>query len=89
MEVINFIVDNILTQAPITIGLIALLGLVLQRKSVGQTISGTFKTILGFMVLSAGSAVIVQALTFFVRFLPKDTGCRDWCRLLKRSMGRR
>lgn len=65
MDVINFIINNILTQAPITIGLIALIGLVLQKKSVGQTISGTFKTILGFMVLSAGSAVIVQALTYF------------------------
>ncbi|MEG1638091.1 MAG: PTS transporter subunit IIC, partial [Erysipelotrichaceae bacterium] len=65
MEFINFIINNILTQAPITIGVIALIGLVLQKKSVGQTISGTFKTILGFMVLSAGSAVIVQALTYF------------------------
>ena len=35
MNVINFIIDNILTQASITISLIAMLGLILQKKSVG------------------------------------------------------
>lgn len=65
MQVINFIVDNILTQASITISLIAMLGLILQRKSMGQVISGTFKTLLGFQVLSAGSSIIVSSLTYF------------------------
>ena len=65
MQIVNFIIDNILTQAPITIALIAMLGLLLQKKTTGQVISGTFKTLLGFMVLSAGSSVIVQALTYF------------------------
>ncbi|MGM0158279.1 PTS system ascorbate-specific transporter subunit IIC [Enterococcus sp. AZ191] len=35
MGVINFIIENILTQASITIALIAMLGLVLQKKSTG------------------------------------------------------
>lgn len=65
MSIINFIVDNILTQASITIALIAMLGLILQRKSFGQTISGTLKTLLGFQVLSAGSSIIVGSLTYF------------------------
>ena len=65
MGVINFIINNILTQAGITLALIALLGLVLQRKSIGQTIAGTFKTLLGFQVLSAGSAIIVASLIYF------------------------
>lgn len=65
MSVLNFIVTNILTQTSVVIGLIALVGLLLQKKSIGETISGTMKTMLGFMVLSAGSAVIVSALTFF------------------------
>ncbi|WP_246588346.1 PTS transporter subunit IIC [Pelorhabdus rhamnosifermentans] len=29
----------------------------LQKKSFGQIISGTFKTLLGFQVLSAGSSI--------------------------------
>ena len=65
MSVLNFIINNILTQTSVVIGLIALIGLCLQKKGIGETISGTMKTMLGFMVLSAGSAVIVSALTYF------------------------
>ncbi|MBM6407539.1 PTS ascorbate transporter subunit IIC [Lacticaseibacillus rhamnosus] len=65
MVVVNFIIQNILTQAAITIALIAMLGLLLQRKSFGAVLTGTFKTLLGFQVLSAGSAIIVTALTYF------------------------
>ncbi|MGT2929982.1 PTS sugar transporter subunit IIC [Streptococcus dentasini] len=65
MGIINFIINNILTQASITIALIAMLGLILQKKSVGQIISGTLKTLLGFQVLSAGSNIIVSSLTYF------------------------
>ena len=65
MNVINFIIDNILTQASITISLIAMFGLILQRKSVGQIISGSLKTLLGFQVLNAGSSIIVGSLTYF------------------------
>ncbi|WP_057490659.1 PTS sugar transporter subunit IIC [Streptococcus orisasini] len=65
MSIINFIINNILTQAAITIALIAMLGLILQKKSAGQVISGTLKTLLGFQVLSAGSSVIVTSLTYF------------------------
>ena len=65
MVVIDFIIKNILTQAAITIALIAMLGLLLQRKPVGSVLTGTFKTLLGFQVLSAGSAIIVGSLTYF------------------------
>lgn len=65
MSVINFIINNILTQAAITIALIAALGLILQRKSFGSVLSGTLKTLLGFEVLSAGSSIIVASLTYF------------------------
>ncbi|MHC5216205.1 PTS sugar transporter subunit IIC [Enterococcus sp. LJL128] len=65
MGVVNFIIDNILTQASITIALIAMLGLILQKKSAGQIISGSLKTLLGFQVLSAGSSIIVGSLTYF------------------------
>lgn len=65
MGVVNFIIENILTQASITIALIAMLGLCLQKKSAGQIVSGTLKTLLGFQVLSAGSSIIVGSLTYF------------------------
>ena len=65
MVVLNFIINNILTQAAVVIGLIACLGLALQKKSAGTVVSGTLKTMLGFLVLSAGSSVIQSSLTFF------------------------
>ena len=54
MVVIQWIINNILTQAAILISLIAMLGLILQGKKIGAVISGTLKTLLGFEVLSAG-----------------------------------
>jgi len=65
MVVINWIIQNILTQASIIIGLVALIGLVAQKKSLSEIISGTLKTILGFLIISAGSSVITETLTYF------------------------
>lgn len=74
MAVLNFIINNILTQAAVTIGLIAMLGLLLQKKPLGQVVSGTMKTVLGFMVLSAGSSIIVESLTYFGRIFSEGFG---------------
>lgn len=74
MVIIDFIVQNILTQASITIALIAMLGLVLQKKSIGSIISGTLKTLLGFQVLSAGSSIIVTSLTYFGQVFTEGFG---------------
>lgn len=71
MGIVNFIINNILTQAAVTIALIAMLGLLLQKKSFGQVISGTLKTLLGFQVLSAGSGIIVGSLTYFGEIFQK------------------
>ena len=65
MVVIQWIINNILTQAAILISLIAMLGLILQGKKIGAVISGTLKTLLGFEVLSAGSTIIQQSLAYF------------------------
>lgn len=65
MSVIQWIINNVLTQAAILISLIACLGLILQHKKVGEVVSGTLKTLLGFEVLSAGSTIIQQSLAYF------------------------
>jgi PTS system ascorbate-specific IIC component len=53
----KFIIDILSTPA-ILVGLLALLGLVLQKKPVETVITGTLKTIVGFLVLSAGSSFL-------------------------------
>ncbi|MFT0846406.1 PTS sugar transporter subunit IIC [Actinomycetaceae bacterium L2_0104] len=65
MSVVNWIISNVFTQAGIVIALIAMLGLLLQRKGAGEVIIGTFKTLLGFSVLAAGSGILVQTLIIF------------------------
>ena len=54
MGILTFIIDNILINAAMVLGIVALLGLILQKKSAGACFSGTFKTMMGFMILSAG-----------------------------------
>lgn len=57
---------NIIQTPAIVLGLVALIGLTLQRKSFGQVFSGTLKTSLGMLVLAAGSGLIVGEILPFV-----------------------
>ena len=54
---LDFII-NILSTPAILVGLLSLLGLVLQGKPVEEVVKGTVKTIVGFLVLSAGSSFL-------------------------------
>lgn len=57
MAVLNFI-QQVLSTPAIFVGLLALLGLALQKKDAQTMIKGTIKTILGFIVLNAGASVV-------------------------------
>lgn len=61
---LNLILD-ILSVPAILVGLIALLGLLLQKKSASDIFKGTVKTILGFLVLGGGAGIAVNALNHF------------------------
>ncbi|NBJ70368.1 MULTISPECIES: PTS ascorbate transporter subunit IIC [Clostridia] len=58
-------IAEILTVPAITLGLVALLGLLLQKKEVTDVVKGTIKTILGILILGAGSSLIVTNLSPF------------------------
>lgn len=62
--ILDFIVD-ILSQPAILVALIAFIGLIVQKKSAAQITTGTIKTILGFLILSAGADVVVKSLEPF------------------------
>lgn len=62
---LDFILQIFKTPALI-LGFVALIGLILQRKDAGQVFSGTVKTALGMLVLSAGAGLIVGEILPFV-----------------------
>lgn len=62
--ILNFI-QQVLSTPAIFVGLIALLGLLLQKKDAQTCFKGTIKTILGFIVLNAGSSVVQDAIIPF------------------------
>ena len=62
--ILNFIVD-ILSQPAILFALNAIIGLIVQKKPAATITSGTIKTILGFLILSAGADVVVRSLEPF------------------------
>ncbi|WP_182201525.1 PTS ascorbate transporter subunit IIC [Paraliobacillus salinarum] len=54
---LEFIIQ-LITSPAILLGLVALIGLLAQKKGLQDTIKGTFKTILGILILSAGAGII-------------------------------
>ncbi|CAK8738723.1 hypothetical protein SODG_002326 [Sodalis praecaptivus] len=65
IHVLHWITVNLFGEASILIGLIVLLGLVLQHKPLADIVSGTLKGILGFLIIGAGASIIVAALLIF------------------------
>jgi len=56
---------DILSVPAILVAFIALIGLILQKKGTADTVKGTTKTFVGFLVLSAGAGVLQTALIPF------------------------
>ncbi|MEG9295170.1 PTS ascorbate transporter subunit IIC [Mangrovibacillus sp. Mu-81] len=62
---VDIIMKDILGTPAILVGLFALIGLLVQRKNSGDVVSGTLKTVMGFVILGAGANVLVQSLGQF------------------------
>lgn len=74
MEFFRFLMTDVLSEPSILVGVIALIGLVAQKKSVTECISGTAKTILGFIVLGAGASLVVSSLGSFAAIFQEAFG---------------
>ncbi|WP_314849098.1 PTS transporter subunit IIC, partial [Treponema lecithinolyticum] len=61
----RFVVFQLLGQASLLVGLMALIGLLLQKKSPSAVITGTTKTIVGFLIFGIGGGAAVGALANF------------------------
>lgn len=74
MSILNFIVNEIFGEASIFLGLIALIGLLLQKKEIQEIVTGTVKTIIGILVLNAGMSVFLGSLLPITDLLSRGIG---------------
>ncbi|WP_019240370.1 MULTISPECIES: PTS ascorbate transporter subunit IIC [Bacillus] len=65
MDVVKWLADNLFGVPAILLGIIVLVGLLLQKKNTSQIVSGTFKAIIGFLIINAGAGVITGSLGVF------------------------
>lgn len=56
---------DILSEPAILVALIALIGLIAQKKGLADTVKGTTKTFVGFLVIAAGAGILSGSLTPF------------------------
>lgn len=63
MNVFTWLGSNIFKQPPLFMGILAMLGLILQKKNVGDVIKGTAKTIMGVIILFVGVNFVTTAAT--------------------------
>ncbi|MCL2560434.1 MAG: PTS ascorbate transporter subunit IIC [Turicibacter sp.] len=59
---LDFIINDILREPAIFLGLIAFVGLLIQKKEFTDIISGTVKTIVGVVILDAGVGILVGSI---------------------------
>ena len=76
MGILKVVVFDLLSSAPILVGIIALTGLLLQKQSGDKVIAGTLKTIVGFLVFGIGSSAAVVALNSFQELFAKGFGLK-------------
>ncbi|PIJ96444.1 PTS ascorbate transporter subunit IIC [Lysinibacillus sphaericus] len=62
---LDVIMHDILGTPAILVGLFAFVGLLIQKKSSSTVLSGTLKTIMGFVILGAGATVLIGSLDHF------------------------
>ena len=65
METLLNLFVSIVSQPAILVSLIALLGLVLQKKKFSDVVQGTLKTFVGFLVLIGGAGLLANSLMPF------------------------
>ena len=76
--VLNFIV-SVATTPALLVGLIAMLGLILQKKPATAVIQGSVKTFAGFLVLVGGAGILVGGACAFCRYVSTCLSCEKYC----------
>jgi PTS system ascorbate-specific IIC component len=73
-DIVTLITDNFLSQVALLIGLIAFVGLALQRKPVEQVVAGTLRATIGVVILNIGVEIFVGGLVAFQAIVSSAMG---------------
>jgi len=74
MTVINFLINEVFVEAPVFLGLVALIGLLLQKKTSAEVLEGTIKTVVGMIILNSGIGVFLGSLSPLTSLLNNSFG---------------
>jgi ascorbate PTS system EIIC component len=73
-DVLEFIALNLFNEVAILIGLITMIGLLLQRKPVEDVVSGAVRATIGIIILFIGVGVFVEGLASFQQIIASAVG---------------
>lgn len=65
LTIITWIANNIVDKAAILLGLVAMMGLLIQKKGFSDVVLGTLKTVVGFLILEQGTGILVGSIFGF------------------------
>lgn len=65
LSIINWIAVNVVDKASILLGIVAMVGLLIQKKGFSDVVLGTLKTVVGFLILEQGTNILVSAIFGF------------------------
>ena len=58
----SFVLNNVLRNAAVLLGLIAMLGLLLQRKSLADVVKGSLMAAFGMVILTEGVSILIGTI---------------------------
>ena len=70
---IDFI-TNVLGNPTVMLGLIACIGLLFLKKGISDMVMGTVKTMMGYLILSAGTTIIGPPISLLTALVQKGLG---------------
>ena len=73
-DVLQFIANNIFSEVAILIGLITIVGLVLQRTPIEDTVAGAIRATIGVIILFVGVDVFIEGLVAFQTIVGSAVG---------------